>query len=124
MYDTIYGHQDKTDDKTAGVKSLSLLWGNKTIRYSYMLNNLIFAILAGHGYMFDMYYLYYFQLFFTYCVQTYFISKIDLNKSKSCGKFFNRMKFIGLLLGLAFVLGKAIDKNQKKTSTKVESNKS
>ena len=30
VYDTIYAHQDKTDDVTAGVKSTALLFGEQT----------------------------------------------------------------------------------------------
>lgn len=30
VYDTLYGHQDKTDDKRLGIRSTSLLFGEKT----------------------------------------------------------------------------------------------
>ena len=58
MYDTIYGHQDKIDDKKVNVKSMALLWGENTKKYSHYLSSTMFLLLASHGYLFDICLLY------------------------------------------------------------------
>lgn len=105
IYDTIYGLQDKQDDLKTGVKSMAILWGDNSIKYSHLASALMFGLLGFHGYLFGMNKMYYIQMLITYLWQTYYISKIRLDSPKSCGKFFSKMKFIGLMLGLAFILG-------------------
>ncbi len=49
VYDTIYAHQDKTDDVIAGVKSTALLFGdhNRLIMAAFACSHLSLMALAG-----------------------------------------------------------------------------
>ena len=119
MYDTIYGHQDKTDDKKVGVKSMSLYWGENTKKYAQICSLLMLGLLGIHGYLFDMSTPFYFQLLFTLSLQMFYISRLNLSDPQSCNMFFQKMKVIGILLGIAFVLGnQGNDRIKKETNQK------
>ncbi|KAG2487418.1 hypothetical protein HYH03_013986 [Edaphochlamys debaryana] len=49
VYDTIYAHQDKKDDKVVGVKSTALLWGERSKAWFVMFAGLCGLGLAGTG---------------------------------------------------------------------------
>jgi 4-hydroxybenzoate polyprenyltransferase len=49
VYDTLYGHQDKKDDKALGLKSTSLLFGDRYTRVHWLLLSILNCVLV-HAY--------------------------------------------------------------------------
>jgi 4-hydroxybenzoate polyprenyltransferase len=105
VYDTVYGHQDKLDDKKIGVKSLALHWGDSTIKKSKYFTNLMFGFLALHGFYFDFCPEFYPSLFMVYFYFYRKLHRVDINDPESCKNFFQKMKVVGILLMFVFAIG-------------------
>ncbi|EEA21108.1 hypothetical protein TMatcc_001113 [Talaromyces marneffei ATCC 18224] len=87
--DTIYAHQDLTDDIKAGVKSLAVLLGGRTILYLSVLSTIQVAllVLAGTecGYSFFYYLI---CCLGTACSLGTMLIKVDLRQPDSCAWWF------------------------------------
>lgn len=105
VYDTIYGHQDKSDDKKIGVKSLALHWGDSTITNCKYFTNIMFGLLAFHGFYFQFCPQFYPSLFGVYYYFYSLLHSVDINDPESCKNFFQKMKLIGFLFMVVFALG-------------------
>lgn len=83
FYDTIYAHQDKTDDAIIGVKSTALRLGRKTKPFLCLL-----IIIQG--------------LICPYIVPfaAWILYKVDLNDARSCMQGFKRSQLIGWVVFL------------------------
>jgi 4-hydroxybenzoate polyprenyltransferase len=102
IYDTIYAHMDKVDDKNVGVKSTALLFNDKS--------KLIFIILTG-----IMTGLFIYGLDSDYgkvtalaagALELYFIYKVNLNCPLSCLKYFKANSYVGFVVFLACLFNK------------------
>ncbi|MCJ1231629.1 hypothetical protein MMC12_008308 [Toensbergia leucococca] len=59
IYDTIYAHQDLKDDLKAGIKSLAVLYGDRTKSLLWQLLGLMAALLLACGWLSEMGVMYY-----------------------------------------------------------------
>ena len=108
IYDTVYAHQDKEDDKKIGVKSTALKFGDRTVEVcnnfaSAMGISLILAGLAS-----GMGPTYFLTSFLTCSMIMRGLSLVDLNNPRSCWEFFIMNRNIGLLILMSTILGKFI----------------
>lgn len=94
-YDTIYAHQDKTDDIRIGVKSTALLFGSKTKAYlaffytSSILFMLLGGFLAGKGTLF------FFAMIGTAGHFIWQIKTLDLDNPENCHRRFASNSLLG-----------------------------
>ena len=103
-YDTIYAHQDRSDDLNIGIKSTAILFGEKTkywvtVFYSFMLLSLIFF-----GVFNQTNFLFFIGLFFIAMHLYYQIKKLDINDSNGCLKIFKSNQQVGILVVLAILI--------------------
>ena len=103
-YDTIYAHQDRSDDLNIGIKSTAILFGEKTkywvtLFYSFMLLSLFFF-----GVFNQTNFLYFIGLFFIAMHLYYQIKKLDINDSNGCLKIFKSNQQVGILVVLAILI--------------------
>ena len=103
-YDTIYAHQDRSDDLNIGIKSTAILFGEKTkywvtLFYSFMLLSLIFF-----GVFNQTNFLFFIGLFFIAMHLYYQIKKLDINDSNGCLKIFKSNQQVGILVVLAILI--------------------
>ncbi|XP_071949626.1 4-hydroxybenzoate polyprenyltransferase, mitochondrial-like [Antedon mediterranea] len=119
VYDTIYGHQDKSDDLTLGLKSTSILMGDKTKYWlsgfgTTMIGNLLLA-----GYMCDQTLPYYLAVGLVAGHLSSQIWTLDINDPDDCWKKFSSNKRIGLILLAGIIAGTLgqVDKEETKEKT-------
>ena len=103
-YDTIYAHQDRSDDLNIGIKSTAILFGEKTkywvtVFYSFMLLSLF-----SFGVFNQTNFLFFIGLFFIAMHLYYQIKKLDINNSKGCLKIFKSNQQVGILVVLAILI--------------------
>ena len=105
FYDTIYAHQDKTDDEIIGVKSSALALGDKTKPFIYIVYSLtiIGILLIGWINLFEI-------PFFVFCFIAlseliWQIYTVNINEPSDCLKKFKSNRLFGLLITIAIFLG-------------------
>ncbi|KAG2374117.1 hypothetical protein C9374_011196 [Naegleria lovaniensis] len=107
VYDTIYAHQDKKDDRDIGVKSTALLFGDRTreILTGFSLLFGVCASLAGHNAGYDMIeqWPYFLAIFSSVLGSIYKIHTIDYNNSQQCMKTFVQNKWVGFVILLGII---------------------
>ena len=105
VYDTIYAHQDKTDDIKIGVKSTALKFNNKTkIILSYVYKILI-ATLALAGLNSNLNIIYFAILFIVLFLSLQKLDNINLNSPDECNQNFKIHFDYGVLILIGFILG-------------------
>jgi len=107
-YDTIYAHQDKTDDMFIGVKSSALRLGSGTKNFLYTMSSGMFLSLATAGAITDQLWPYYLALASTGIYHARQVTNINLDDKDQCWRAFNQQMYVGLLiLGGILVSGAA-----------------
>jgi 4-hydroxybenzoate polyprenyltransferase len=106
-YDTIYAHQDKTDDALIGIKSTALRLGDSTvpvIRIFYMAAVLLWGFA---GYFSDADAVFFIFLWLALCHFVWQIQNVDIKTPSSCQKIFisnayqlGAIVFLGTLLSM------------------------
>tara|TARA_Y100000996_G_scaffold411796_1_gene396601 strand:+ start:1388 stop:2251 length:864 start_codon:yes stop_codon:yes gene_type:complete len=106
-YDTIYGFQDIKDDEIIGLKSTSIKFKNKPIKFLFICYSIFLISLFLSGYEMDlnkfsliiflvvMAQLYYFQL-----------SKLDIKIPSNCLQIFKSNNLLGLVVYIGLLIGK------------------
>ena len=106
-YDTIYGYQDIKDDEIIGLKSTSLKFKDKGIKFliaSYFIFILVLIIL---GYMMQFTKYYYFFLIISFShLFLYQIKNLDLKKPYMCLLTFNKNNSFGCVVLINIFIGK------------------
>jgi len=118
IYDTIYAHQDKTDDVLIGVKSTALLFEDQTKLWLTGFSALMLSSLALVGMNSDQMWFYYAGLG---CVASHLawqITAVDLSKSSDCLSKFKSNKWLGLILFASIVGGTLMKKKTDRKETK------
>lgn len=114
VYDTIYAHQDKTDDVLVGVKSTALLFGEKgTVPALAGFAVGMVAMLGVAGYCSSQTSPYYFAVLasaFHLCRQ---ISSLDVNDVDDCWKKFVSNTRLGMLLFVGIVAGRLLQEEEE-----------
>ncbi|MCI5049380.1 MAG: 4-hydroxybenzoate octaprenyltransferase [Rickettsiales bacterium] len=107
-YDTIYAHQDITDDLAIGVKSTAILFGKSTILAAGLFYFLTITLIAVAGFI-----LQYSEVFFVSLVapMAHFIwqiHRLDIEKPHICLEIFRSNKWLGGMVFLSIILEKAL----------------
>ncbi|EFO22690.1 4-hydroxybenzoate polyprenyl transferase [Loa loa] len=113
IYDTIYAHQDKTDDLIAGIKSTALLFGDKT---KYWLTGFAVLTILGFGttgVMVQQTWPFYGTLAATGIHLAWQIGAVDINDPKDCWKKFKTNQWLGAILFTGIVAGNLLRKEEK-----------
>jgi 4-hydroxybenzoate polyprenyltransferase len=106
-YDTIYAHQDKTDDIKAGVKSTAITFGTKSSMIIWAFLALAYVFITEAAlYMNDE------SLSYIYCIPALIhmmliMKDLDLKNPANCMKKFNKIAYI---TGVLFTAGLYISK--------------
>jgi 4-hydroxybenzoate polyprenyltransferase len=119
-YDTIYAHQDKTDDVYIGVKSSALALGENTKRFLYQMSGLMILSLSTAGLLTNQMWPYYLTMASTGVYHGLQVSCLDLDNTGECWRAFDNQKYVGLLiLGgvLVSVVMKSKQADQESVST-------
>ena len=105
VYDTVYAHQDKLDDRIVGVRSTALRFGDRT-------KPILSKFITGFGWSLFVAGLaagmgptYYVACFLSSCMLFRGLHLVDLNRPQSCWEFFIMNKNIGLLVWLGAIVG-------------------
>ncbi|EFC50425.1 predicted protein [Naegleria gruberi] len=123
VYDTIYAHQDKKDDKQIGVKSTALLFGERTREiltgFSLIFGALMTITGYNAGYDFIEQWPYYTAVYSSLLAAVYKIHTIDYNNSEQCMKTFVQNKWIGLVIFIGIILAN-LTKRKKQADNQTE----
>ena len=103
-YDTIYAHQDRSDDLDIGIKSTAILFGEKTKYWVAVFYSLMLLSLFSFGVFNQTNFLFFIGLFFIAMHLYYQIKKLDINNSKGCLKIFKSNQQFGILVVLAILI--------------------
>lgn len=109
VYDTIYAHQDKLDDKKVGVFSTALLFGDRTrsILLAFVALFTFFMFLAGYyGANYDLkrHASYYIALAFSTLHLVHQVTSVNLSNPADCANKFRSNKYIGMLMLAGIIL--------------------
>lgn len=124
-YDTIYAHQDKTDDMFIGVKSSAIKLGSQTKSFLHLMTCSMALSLTLAGSLTGQLWPYYASIASAGMYQANQVRNVNLNDTNDCWRAFDRQKYVGcLILGgiLTSVALKSVhsQRNQSKTSEIVE----
>jgi 4-hydroxybenzoate polyprenyltransferase len=97
-YDTIYAHQDKTDDAFVGVKSSALALGQNTKRFLYQMSGAMFLSLSCAGLLTDQMWPYYLTLASTGIYHGLQVRSLNLDDKDECWRAFDKQKHVGILI--------------------------
>ena len=106
-YDTIYGFQDIHDDEIIGLKSTSIKFKNKPIKFLLICYSTFILNLLLVGYLSELNYIYYF-----FCsiiiiqMISYQINRVEISTPSKCLEIFKSNNIIGLLVFLGILVGK------------------
>jgi 4-hydroxybenzoate polyprenyltransferase len=108
LYDTIYAHQDKTDDVKAGVKSTALTFGKKTKSYLTAFAVANIACVTTSGIMAGCQDPFFVGVAAAAGQLAWQISTVDLDNPKECGKKFKSNWWYGFFIFSGIVSDKFI----------------
>jgi 4-hydroxybenzoate polyprenyltransferase len=110
VYDTLYAHQDKVDDRKVGVKSTALYFGDgfrgKTIMAIFaFLFGVIMLIVGYYGAHYDprMQSSYYLAVLLSTAHLFYQIYSVNLDNPAHCGQMFRSNRFVGIAILLGII---------------------
>lgn len=105
-YDTIYAHQDKTDDILIGVKSTALKFGENTRAWVFIFYGMTIGFFILAGYKANLYGWYYFGIIFIIFHFRTQLKNLDIHNPESCLAVFKSNLYVGMALFLAIILTK------------------
>eukprot|EP01125_Pyxidicula_operculata_P020214 TRINITY_DN7436_c0_g1_i1.p1 TRINITY_DN7436_c0_g1~~TRINITY_DN7436_c0_g1_i1.p1 ORF type:complete len:237 (+),score=28.71 TRINITY_DN7436_c0_g1_i1:355-1065(+) len=108
-YDTIYAHQDKSDDTKVGIKSTALRLGDNTKTWLMIFSAGTIGGIGLSGYMMSLSMAFYPVLGIAALNLANQIRTLDINNPQDCGKKFRENKIFGGLVFLALLLGKVFE---------------
>jgi 4-hydroxybenzoate polyprenyltransferase len=98
IYDTIYAHQDRSDDLVAGVKSTAVLFGEQTKPWLVGFGTVMAGSLAAVGVNGDLGLGYEIGAAATMTYIGWQIYSVDLKDGQSCFNAFSATKWGGLMM--------------------------
>lgn len=116
IYDTIYAHQDKSDDLTAGLKSTAILFGDKTKSWLALFSTGMISSLLVAGITTNQLWPYYAAVGISAAHLTTQIRTLDINDSQNCWERFKQNSQIGLILFVGIALSTALKSKTKEES--------
>jgi 4-hydroxybenzoate polyprenyltransferase len=109
VYDTIYAHQDKDDDRRVGLHSTALLFGE---RHAKKLLSVFgagsIAFLAASGYAAGMHSVFYTSVAGAALHMALQVSYVDLNNRASCFKTFLSNSYLGGIIAIGVFLDRIL----------------
>jgi len=121
FYDTIYAHQDKTDDVIVGVKSTALLFGDRGTKpaLAAFATGMV-ALLTTSGYFAGQTLPYYFAVAGAATHLSYQVLTLDLDNVSDCwNKFVSNTK-LGFVLFFGILAGRLFAKQEEEQKTEDE----
>lgn len=115
-YDTIYAHQDKTDDLYIGVRSSALALGSHTKRFLYLMSSAMFVSLTTAGLMTSQMWPYYLSVAASGVYQVGQVKSLNLDDRANCWRAFDEQKYIGLLILSGVLVSVGLRANQSAKS--------
>lgn len=106
VYDTIYAHQDKEDDRLVGVKSTALLFGERSRLWVALFAIGMLALLAAAGVAAGLGSGYLFALALPAALLAWQLSTVDFDDRNSCLFHFRLHREVGLSVWLALLFGR------------------
>ncbi len=97
-YDTIYAHQDKTDDYAIGLKSTALKFGEKTKPWLVGFYVISLGLIALSGYLVQLSWPFYAGLAVAALHLVWQVWTLDINDPKNCLRRFKSNRDFGLIL--------------------------
>jgi 4-hydroxybenzoate polyprenyl transferase len=119
-YDTIYAHQDKTDDVFIGVKSSALALGGNTKRFLYQMSGAMLLSLSTAGILTNQMWPYYLTLVSTGIYHGLQVKLLNLDNTDECWHAFDQQKHVGLLILGGVLVSVAM--KYKKSSLDIQEN--
>lgn len=104
-YDTIYAHQDKTDDLLVGVKSTAVRLGNESKLWLRAFSICMLSHLVTAGLSVDQTWPYYLGLTAAGYHLHKQINDVNLNQSQSCWNAFSSNRWTGLIVLASILVG-------------------
>lgn len=104
IYDTVYAHQDKTDDMIVGVKSAAILLGDRTKPWLSVFAAGMTGGLAFTGYLCHMPWPYYLVVGGAAARIAHQLYTVDLNNPDECGGAFRAQFYLGALVFAGIVV--------------------
>ena len=106
-YDTIYGFQDIKDDEIIGLKSTSIKFKNKPVKFLYICYSIFLICTFSSSYLMNLNKLNYFIFLFVIMHLYFFqLNKLDIKKPAICFKIFKSNNYIGVIVFLSLLVGK------------------
>ena len=106
-YDTIYGFQDIYDDQIIGLKSTSIKFKKKPVKFLSACYSIFILNLLLVGYLAELNYIFYFFCSIILIQMIgYQIKRVNINMPSKCFEIFKSNNTIGLLVFLGIFVGK------------------
>ena len=106
-YDTIYGFQDIYDDQIIGLKSTSIKFKKKPVKFLSACYSIFILNLLLVGYLAELNYIFYFFCSIILIQMIgYQIRRVNINMPSKCFEIFKSNNTIGLLIFLGIFVGK------------------
>lgn len=122
-YDTIYAHQDKTDDMFIGVKSSAISLGDKTKPFLYLMSGAMHLSLITAGVMTDQIWPYYLSLAGSLAVHGRQLPRLDLDNKEQCWQAFDSQKYVGCLILIGILVSSYYKAERQKDNSKMSNEK-
>lgn len=106
IYDTIYAHQDKDDDKLIGVKSTALKFAENTKLMLVIFAAIQSLLIIILGMSANLNIIYFIVNFINFYLLFWQINSLNINDAQDCMHKFKFSPLFGLLLFFAIILGK------------------
>ncbi|KAL5699564.1 4-hydroxybenzoate polyprenyltransferase [Ranunculus cassubicifolius] len=106
VYDTIYAHQDKEDDKKVGVKSTALLFEDRTKYWVSGFGSACISSLLLSGYNAEIGWPFYVFVMAASGQLAWQIWTVDLSRPADCNKKFSSNKWFGAIVFSGILIGK------------------
>lgn len=120
IYDTIYAFMDFKDDVKVGNNSTAVAWQDKYEKYCDGFAAGMTASMMLGGFMAGMGPLYYPMMLISIGHGMYTYKSLDINNTKDCLRKFNMSHYTGILMFMAFLLGKVGTKSEEKEELKIK----
>ncbi|CAM9122103.1 unnamed protein product [Heterosigma akashiwo] len=108
VYDTLYAHQDKKDDKQLGLKSTALYFGDNTKPILHGFSLITVGGLTLSGYMADLAWPFYIGMTATAAHLNWQIGTAELENSANLWERFTSNNTLGGIVGASIVAGKLL----------------
>jgi 4-hydroxybenzoate polyprenyltransferase len=105
-YDTIYAHQDRVDDAAVGIRSTALTFGARSARFVGTCYAMAVGLLLAAGWMAGLSAWFLPALLPAAALLAWQVATLDIDDPARCLMLFKANREVGLLVALAFVIGR------------------